>query len=387
MVKARLGIGTVNSTRKGFYRRFWEESPFGYQRGRLVCLSLALLVCGSPVLGQSPNAPAANSGLAAATAPEAGQSPQRQTPGRVNGRVVDPTGVAAVGATVKLGAADQSLDQETLTDEDGRFAFTDVAPGPFRLTISAPGFATQTYAGNLRPGEINVVPQVVLPIATNVTEIRVVPPPSQIEVAREQLKEEEKQRALGFIPNFYVTYIPNAAPLTAKQKFTLAGKILIDPVTFGITGVIAGLEQADNVYGGYGQGAEGYAKRYGAAYADTAASTIIGSAILPSVFKQDPRYFYKGSGSKRSRVLYAMANAVICKGDNGHWQANYSGMLGSLAAAGISNLYYPSHDRGAGLTFENTLIGFGATAAANVLQEFVVRKLTPNLPNHGGTTP
>jgi hypothetical protein len=136
-----------------------------------------------------------------------------------------------------------------------------------------------------------------------------------------------------------------------------------------------------------GQGAQGYAKRYGAAYADTATSTLIGSAILPSLLKQDPRYFYKGSGSKRSRVLYALANSVICKGDNGHWQANYSGIFGSLAAGGISNLYYPANDRGAGLTFENTLIAIGATAAANVLQEFVIRKLTPNVPNHDPAKP
>jgi hypothetical protein len=74
---------------------------------------------------------------------------------------------------------------------------------------------------------------------------------------------------------------------------------------------------------------------------------------------------------------------VICKGDNKRWQANYSGILGNLASGGISNLYYPASDRGAGLTFENTLIGVGATAAANVIQEFVIRKLTPNIPNHG----
>jgi hypothetical protein len=82
-----------------------------------------------------------------------------------------------------------------------------------------------------------------------------------------------------------------------------------------------------------------------------------------------------------------VANSVICKGDNGHWQANYSGILGSLAAGGISNLYYPANDRGAGLTFENTLIGIGATAAANVLQEFVIKKLTPNAPNNPPVKP
>lgn len=267
-----------------------------------------------------------------------------------------------------------------LSDDDGRFSFSDVPPGSFRLTITLEGFATRTFAGNLRSGEGYLVPQIVLPIASASTEIRVVPSQTE-EVAEAQIKDEEKQRALGFIPNFYVSYIPNAAPLTPKQKFELAGKTIVDPVTFGLTGVAAGLQQANNNFRGYGQGAQGYAKRYGAAYADTATSTLIGSAILPSLLKQDPRYFYKGTGSKRSRFLYAVANSVICKGDNGHWQANYSSILGSLAAGGISNLYYPANDRGARLTFENTLIAIGATAAANVLQEFVIRKLTPNVPN------
>src|SRR4029077_10209307 len=146
---------------------------------------------------------------------------------------------------------------------------------------------------------------------------------------------------------------PDAAPLSSKQKFELAWKSTVDPITFGVTGAIAGIEQAENRFSGYGQGAEGYGKRFGASYADLVTSTYIGGAILPSLLKQDPRYFYKGTGGKRSRILYALANSVICKGDNGHWQANYSGILGSLAAGGISNLYYPAKDRnGAGLTFE-----------------------------------
>jgi Carboxypeptidase regulatory-like domain len=310
------------------------------------------------------------------------QQPNPQLPGRISGRVVGPTGVAVAGATVRLTREDQSLDREMQSDDDGQFSFANVAPGSFRLAITSEGFATQAFLGDLRSGEAYVVPQMVLAIATAVTEVRVVPVPSQIEVAEQQIKEQEKQRALGFIPNFYVSYIPNAAPLTSKQKFQLAGKTIVDPVTFGLTAAVAGLQQADNDLGGYGQGAQGYAKRYGAAYADTVTGTLIGSAILPSLLKQDPRYFYKGSGSKRSRVLYALANSVICRGDNGHWQANYSGILGSLASGGISNLYYPAHDRGAGLTFENTLIGIGTTAAANILQEFVIRKLTPNTPNH-----
>ena len=374
-IKASVGCGSLGNCET------WR--PF--------CLCMGLLLCGNSASAAQRLAPPAvytsiPAALQISPAP-ADQSRDPQTLGRVSGRVVDPSGVAASGATVKLTAPAQSLDQETLTDEDGRFLFVDVVPGALRLTLSAPGFATQTLPVNLSPGENFFVPQIALPIATKVTEIRVVPPPSQVEIAKAQIKEEEKQRALGFIPNFYVSYIPNAVPLTARQKFTLAGKTLIDPVTFGITGAVAAIEQADDEFGGYGQGAQGYAKRYAAAYADTVTGVLIGNAILPSVLKQDPRYFYKGSGGKRSRLLYAIANSVICKGDNGRWQPNYSGILGSVAAGGISNLYYPAHDRGAGLTFENTLIGIGASAAANILQEFVVKKLTPNLPNHNTANP
>jgi len=304
----------------------------------------------------------------------------------VSGEVVDATGVAVAGATVQLSKGDGTADRQAISDSQGAFTFDDVSPGPFHLTVSASEFTTQQYSGTLESGENLKVPAITLRVATLVTEVRVVPP--QV-IAEAQIKDEEKQKALGFIPNYYVSYVPNAVSLTPKQKFELAWKTMIDPVTFGITGAIAGIQQAQNDFSGYGQGADGYAKRYGAAYADAAISTFIGGAVLPSLLKQDPRYFYKGSGSKKSRLLYAIANSVICKGDNGHWQANYSGILGGLAAGGISNLYYPAKDRDAGLVFQNALIGIGAAAAANVLQEFVVKKLTPNLPardpnNSGG---
>ncbi|MGA8409881.1 MAG: hypothetical protein WB680_22100, partial [Candidatus Acidiferrales bacterium] len=218
-------------------------------------------------------------------------------------------------------------------------------------------------------------------VATAITEVRVTPL-SPVELAEAQLKEEEKQRVFGVLPNFYVTYVSDAAPLTSKQKFKLAWRSSIDPVTFAVTGAVAGLQQAQNDYSGYGQGAAGYGRRYGAAYGNAVAGTFIGGAILPSLLKQDPRYFYKGTGTTRSRVLYAIANAVICKGDNGRWQANYSAIIGSLAAGGISNLYYPAQNRdGAALTFENTLIGIGESAAVNIIQEFIVPRFTPSRQN------
>jgi len=168
-------------------------------------------------------------------------------------------------------------------------------------------------------------------------------------------------------------------PLRPQQKFELAWKTSIDPVTIVASLVIAGVELSQNSYKGYGQGVQGFAKRFGASYADASIGTLIGGAFLPALFKQDPRYFYKGTGNTRSRILYALANAVVSKGDNGHWQPGYAGILGALASGGISNLYYPASSRnGAALTFENTLIGIGGSAVGNMFQEFLVRKLTPH---------
>jgi hypothetical protein len=301
-------------------------------------------------------------------------------PGSITGTIVDRSGAVVAGAHVKLTRENQSLD--AASDSDGQFSFANVAPGPFQLAITATSFATQASTGILHSGESYVVPQITLQVAAAVTEVEVGVSPEQ--VAEEQIKEQEKQRVLGVIPNFYVTYEhEHAAPLTSRQKFELAWKTMVDPITFGLVGVIAGVQQAQGSFSGYGQGAEGYGKRYGAAYADLASGTLIGGAILPSVLKQDPRYFYKGNGTKRSRLLYALGSAVICKGDNGRWQANYSNIVGSMAAGGISNLYYPEKDRnGAGLTLETGLIGIGATAAVNVFQEFFVKKLTPTASHH-----
>jgi len=341
--------------------------------------ALALLALSASARAtQEPASASQNSSVPASPAATA------QADAGISGRILDPTGVGVAGATVRLSHGNPDATQQTVTDGDGRFVFTHAEPGPVHLTITAAGFAAQEFSGTILLGQTVQIPSITLPLATVNTEVRVVPP--QV-IAEAQIKEQEKQRALGIVPNYYVSYIPNAAPLVPRQKFELAWKTMLDPVSFGIAGAVAGIQQAQNDFSGYGQGAQGYAKRFGASYADDAIGTFLGGAIFPSLFKQDPRYFYKGTGSKKSRLMYALANSVICKGDNGHWQANYSAILGSLAAGGISNLYYPSTDRnGVRLTFENALIGIGATAAANVLQEFVVRKLTPNLSSHDPAT-
>ena len=372
----------VNSLRKGSYKKSSGRNRWKLVFGgkRLLWLSPGvLLLCGFPAPAQSQQFPSSQSAAAQQ------QSPDPQLAGTVSGTVVDGTGAVVAGARVKLSREGQSLSQDVASDSDGQFSFAGVSPGPFQLTITAAGFATQTSSGTLHSGEDLLVPPIALMIAAATAEVQVSMTPT--EVAEAEIKDEEKQRVLGVIPNFYVTYNPAAAPLNPKQKFELAWRATVDPVTFGLTGAVAGLEQAVDMYSGYGQGAQGYGKRFGASYANSVLSTFIGGAILPSLFKQDPRYFYKGTGSRRSRFFYAMATAVICKGDNGHWQANYSYLLGTLSASGISNLYYPEADRGAALTFENALIGIGATAANNVLQEFIIRRLTHNVPKYAPTQP
>jgi hypothetical protein len=308
--------------------------------------------------------------------------------GSIRGTVTSADGTVYGGAHVTLTSTSPTTfpARTAISDSDGQFSFDNVPSGAFKLTVSESGFATQTVAVVLHPGESLAAPAIILPFSTATSEVLVTV--SQEEIAEEQVHAEEKQRVMGFIPNFYVVYAPNAAPLNARQKFHLAWRTSIDPITFAAAAGIAGVEQANNDYRGYGQGAEGYAKRFGASYGDAVIGNIIGGAILPSLFKQDPRYFYKGTGSIRSRALYAIAFAVMCKGDNGRWQVNYSGIIGGLAAGGISNLYYPDSDRnGASLTFENALIGTAGSAVGNLFQEFVVRKLTPKLPSYGPAHP
>jgi len=287
---------------------------------------------------------------------------------------VDRDGAVITNAQVTLTQA--SNTQQTKSGSDGSYTFTSVSPGSFDLVFAAPGFADERKSGVLQPGQDYLVPQAQLVVATTVeVDVKV----STEQVAEDQIHVEEQQHVLGVFPNYYVSYVPNAAPLTPKQKFELAWKQNFNPVSFAMAGVVAGIEQANNSYSGYGQGMEGYAKRFGATYADFTIGTFIGDAILPSLLKQDPRYFYKGTGTKKSRLLYAISMAVICKGDNGRWQPNYSSVLGGLAAGGISNLYYPASSRnGAALTFENGLIGIGGSAAAAIFQEFFSHKLTPH---------
>ena len=204
---------------------------------------------------------------------------------------------------------------------------------------------------------------------------------SERDKAAEQVRQQEKQRIAGVVPNFNVSYNADAAPLSRTQKLQIALRTATDPVAFGIAGFDAGLSQAQNDFPGYGQGAQGYAKRFGASYADNFDGTMLGNAIFPILLKQDPRYFRRGTGSFTRRFFYSLSTTVWCKNDNGKWGPNYSNILGNLAAGGISNLYYPASDRGAGLTFERgfTVTAYGAFGG--VFNEFwpdIAKKILKN---------
>lgn len=291
------------------------------------------------------------------------------------GTVVDVNGSAVAGAKVVLSGPDLTDRHTVVTDENGFFELGAVNPGvQERVTISAQGFADWTSPDiTLAPGEFKSLTEIKLILATQQTSLVVTADP--IEAATEQLRAEEKQRVLGIVPNFYVSYDANAAPLTAKMKFELALKVSVDPVTIAGVSLIAGAKQAGNTPN-FGQGAEGFGKRLGAVAADGATDIMIGGAILPSLLHQDPRYFYQGTGTTKSRLRHAILAPFIARGDNGRYEPNYSSMGGDLGSAALSNLYYPRSNRGVQLVFGNFAIATAERIGASLAQEFLFGRLT-----------
>jgi len=185
----------------------------------------------------------------------------------------------------------------------------------------------------------------------------------QHDQAEQQLKAQEKQRLLGVMPQFQVVMNGQAVPLSGGQKWSLALHSPIDPFYIGWAFVVGGgLGEAERSHPGFGWGPSGYFKRVGASYADNVNGALISNALLPQLLHQDPRYFRKGSGSIKGRFIYAALSTVICRSDNGKNEFNTSNVLGDYLAGAVSNLYYPSSDRGVVLTFENgtEVVVFGA---------------------------
>jgi hypothetical protein len=293
----------------------------------------------------------------------------------IMGTVTDVNGGTVAGAKVVLKGPEQDDPRTIVTPENGFFEFQDVQPGlPYQASITAKDFAGWTSPTiTLEPGQFKIVTGIRLRIEAEHTTVDVHYNP--VELATEQIRSEEKQRLFGIVPNFYVSYETDAAPLTPRMKFGLALKVATDPVTAAGVLLISGAKQAGNSPK-YGQGWGPYGERVGAIAADGFSDIMIGGGVLPSLLHQDPRYFYQGSGTTASRIRHAMFSPFISRNDNGKWGPNYSSLGGDLASSALANLYYPRSNRGAGLVFGNFAIGTAERIGASLAQEFLLGQFT-----------
>jgi hypothetical protein len=310
-----------------------------------------------------------------------------EPPATLTGIVIDIRGGLVPGAEIKLVEKGHPEPRLATSDSEGAFTFTGLTPGSYTVEIIATGLETfLSPVILLRPGERYELPDIALPIAASSTTVDVVM--TQSEVATEELKLETSQRIIGIFPNFYTSFLWNAAPLNTKQKFKLSLHATTDPVAFFTAGVVAGIEQAKNTFPEYGQGAAGYGRRYGAAYGDAFIGRTLGSAVFPSIFRQDPRYFYMGPASSNARRFkHAILAGVIAKGDNGHWQPNYSHILGNASAGAISTLYHPDSNSAQSLAADNALIGIAGGAFQGLLREFLWSHFTSKVPSYAKGKP
>jgi hypothetical protein len=193
---------------------------------------------------------------------------------------------------------------------------------------------------------------------------------NQAETEEEIRKREESQRILGVVPMFGVTNRHHPPPLTSGQKFHLFVKGTVDPFNWAAIGVQAGISQAQNSFPQYGQGAAGYGKRFGAALADSTSSGLFANFVYPVLLKEDPRYFRSGEGTIKRRIGYSLAQEFVGHKDSGGRTVNWSNILGGFSAGGLSNLYYPSNDRGFSLTMSRVGISFLYGSAGGIVSEF-----------------
>jgi Carboxypeptidase regulatory-like domain len=321
--------------------------------------------------GELPDAPKPQNGRASAP-PSAGSSILVGTVEDMHGRPIADVVVTAV-------KANETVGKTVTVDEKGAFTISGLVPGTYTVSITLPGRAPQLATQvNLGAREEQALPIVTERNPHSTMTVQVTADLTQVATAQVHL--QEKQRILGVVPNFYTSYLWDSAPLTPKLKFKLALRAEIDPIEFAVDAGVAGAEQYHNTFPGYGGGWEGYGKRFGAAYADSVIGAMLGRALFPIWFHQDPRYFYRGTGSVHSRIWYALAQTVVTRGDNGETQPNYSHVLGNFVTAGISNVYRAPSDRTFDLTMRDALVVTAGDAAGNLLREFISRPFTSNVP-------
>jgi hypothetical protein len=344
------------------------------------CASLLLCLVPASARAQAQNSAPAIAGASLFQGPLA-TTPAAEASASVAGTVLDVSGASVSGAEVTLLARDGAPAREMSSAANGEFNFIETLPGSYVVMVNAKGFAVFTSAEFVIAAlQAYEVPDISLSLAA--TNMEVIVRPTEL-IAAEQIRGEEKQRLVGVLPNFYTSYVPDAAPLTWKQKFALATRGTFDPVALIGVGFAAGIEQANNSFAGYGQGAAGYGKRFAAKFADGRSSDYLTHAIFPTLLHQDPRYYYQGSGTFKSRLLHAVGSAFLTRSDSGRTEPNYSYVLGDMCSGALSNLYYPAANRGAHLVFSNAAVGLAGRVGGNILREFLPKHSTTNLPREG----
>ena len=294
-------------------------------------------------------------------------------PGIISGTVLDMNNDPIPSASVVLQGPDAG-DRRTVTaDSSGSYEFRNVQPRtPYHVIVTVEGFRRWTSPViMLNPGQAQILTGSKLRLEEVVTSITVTPQTNE-QLAAEQVNIEEKQRVLGIVPNYFEVYQHDPAPLTTRLKYSLSFKVVSDPFTFASMVILAAPLEAEGTPR-YGDGWKGFGQRIGASYANQFTDIVIGGAILPSLFHQDPRYYYQGTGSTMSRAIHAISNPFITMGDDGHLQPNFSSLGGDLASAAISNSYYPESSEGTSLVFENFATNVGVHMAVRLLQEFAFR--------------
>ncbi len=360
---------------------------------------VALLLIPPVAFAQTSELHAPTTGSAPASLPDAPQpTPQSQAarppgavspgppPARIKGVVSDIQGGLVPGARIVIASTTPPTTHETTANSAGFFNVGGLVPGTYSVTISSPGLKTYVvHDVHLRPGQIYSLPEISLPIAGARADITVTL--TTEELAETELHNELHQRVFGVLPNFYTSYQWNAAPLTPKQKLKLTAHAATDPVFLGITGITAGIEQAQNTYPEYGGGPAGYWKRYGAAYGDAVIGRLMSAVVFDSLFHQDPRYFVMTNGPWQRRAWHAVSSTFMQRNDETrHFQPAYAHLLGSATAGLIASTYHPGSSPGK-MVLNNTVIDLGNKAANNLVREFVLRHLAKNIPSYAKGKP
>lgn len=343
----------------------------------LFCLLLGCLVCNAVASCQAVPASAEQTASERSTvAPRGSERLMPEAPGftgRIEGEVLDSSGALVPGAHVLLHVPDRAHDALAVTDAEGRYVFANLPAGRYSYVVTAPGF--QDFASAPFPlglAETRQMESVTLIIPTGHADAYVTL--NRKEIAAAEVHAAEQQRIVGF-PDFYTSFVWNATPMDAGQKLSLGLHATTDRMAFVTAALVASGEQIKGTFPEYGSDAAGFGKRYGAAYADGFVGKFLGGAIFPSVFRQDPRYFYMGPhGTLKQRLRHAVLSGIVTRGDNGRMQANYSHILGNASAGAISTLYHPAADSAGKLALDNALLGSVGEAGVNVVRELFLKR-------------